>query len=131
MSVRMGAPIKNGLMCRYKRRNTHSQQLQRKEIMNDPIKKENGSIDADAYKGLSGLVDVNGMKVSVTVTDTRVCYGRFDLCVVPKEGNGYRWIDYKNVELSDTPKPTTEPELSTIREMILSLTEKAKAKQEA
>jgi hypothetical protein len=127
----MGAPIKNGLMCRYKRRNTHSQQLQRKEIMNDPIKKENGSIDADAYKGMSGLVDVNGMKVSVTVTDTRVCYGRFDLCVVPKEGNGYRWIDYKNVELSDTPKPTAEPELSTIREMILSLTEKAKAKQEA
>jgi len=29
------------------------------------------------------------------------------------------------------PKPTAEPELSTIREMILSLTEKAKAKQEA
>jgi len=69
--------------------------------MNDPIKKENGSIDTDAYKGMSGLVDVNGMKVSVTVTDTRVCYGRFDLCVVPKEGNGQRWIECRTLRYAE------------------------------
>lgn len=100
-----------------------------KGIMNEPLKKQNGSIDTDAYKGLSGVVDVNGMKVSVTVTDARVCYGRFDLCVEPKQGRGFRWIDYRNVELSDSPKPsgetTSESTTPTIREMIMSFADKA------
>jgi hypothetical protein len=97
--------------------------------MREPLKKHNGSIDIDAYKGLTGVVDVNGMKVSVTVTDARVCYGRFDLCVEPKEGNGFRWIDYKNVELSNEPMSTmtsTKEAIPTIREMIMSLAEKTK-----
>lgn len=96
--------------------------------MSEPLRKKNGSVDTEAYKGLSGLVDVNGMKVSVRITDARVCYGRFDLCVEPKQGDGFRWIDYKNVELSETPKPTgesTEEAPTTIREMIMSLTDKA------
>jgi hypothetical protein len=102
-----------------------------KGTMNDLLKKPNGSIDTDAYKGLTGVVDVNGMKVSVIVTDARVCYGRFDLCVEPKQGRGFRWIDYRNVELSSQPKPSsTSTEVisttPTIREMIQSLTEKAK-----
>lgn len=70
------------------------------------IRQVNGAIDYSAYKGLEATIDVNGMSVDVLVTDARVAYGRFDLCVEPKSGVGFRWIDYRNVSLKRQPVPT-------------------------
>lgn len=76
------------------------------------LKQKNGSIDYEAYKGMEGTIDVNGMRVNVIVTDARVCYGRFDLCVEPRSGVGFRWVDYRNVQLNGAPTPTVAPVLS-------------------
>lgn len=93
----------------------------------DILKQKNGSIDYDAYKGLEGTVDVNGMSVDVVITDARTCYGRFDLCVEPKSGHGFRWIDHRNVELKSRPTSTVVNSLSftdalkAVREAIPSI----------
>lgn len=87
------------------------------------LRQPNGSIDYEAYKGMEGTVDINGMSVNVVVTDARVCYGRLDLCVEPKSGVGFRWIDYKNVSLTETPKPTTST--PSFAEVLQSIRERA------
>ena len=76
------------------------------------LKQKNGSIDYEAYKGLEGVIDANGMSVNVVITDARVCYGRFDLCVEPKSGHGFRWVDHRNVQLSTTPTSKAIPTMT-------------------
>lgn len=93
--------------------------------MSELLRKENGSVDANAYKGLRAMYDVNGMKVFVRITDTRQAYGRFDVCVEPASGVGYRWIDIRNIELLDEPKPST-----TTTPTVMELVARAKAHYE-
>ncbi len=84
------------------------------------VRKANGAVDTDAYKGLRGSISVQGMTIFVKVTDARQCYGRLDLCVEPLHGNGSRWMEHRKVELSEAPKPTvaeTTP-VATVREQI-------------
>ena len=84
------------------------------------VRKANGAVDTDAYKGLEGSISVQGMTISVKVTDARQCYGRLDLCVEPLHGKGSRWMEHRKVELSEVPKPTVvdATPVVTVREQI-------------
>lgn len=84
------------------------------------VRKANGAVDVDAYKGLEGIIGVQGMNIIVKVTDARQCYGRLDLCVEPIHGDGSRWVEYRKVELKSEPKPTeiTATLAMTVREQI-------------
>lgn len=83
------------------------------------VRKANGTVDTDAYKGLEGSISVQGMTILVRVTDARQCYGRLDLCVEPLHGTGSRWMEYRKVELTDAPKPTVATTtVATVREQI-------------
>ena len=83
------------------------------------VRKANGAVDTDAYKGLEGRIVVSGMTISVKVTDARQCYGRLDFCVEPLHGEGSRWMEHRKVELSSEPKPTVEAStITTVREQI-------------
>lgn len=70
------------------------------------LRLHDGSIDHGAYRNADAYVDINGIRVRVKVTDTRLAYGRFDLCVTPVAGEGSRWIDYRNVVITSTLTPT-------------------------
>lgn len=84
------------------------------------VRKANGAVDTDAYKGLEGSIGVMGLTITVRVTDARQCYGRLDLCVEPLHGEGSRWMEYRKVELKSEPKPTEVATTSviTVREQI-------------
>jgi hypothetical protein len=62
-----------------------------------------GKIDYEAYKGLDGTVEDNGLIVDVRVVDARRRYGHLDLLVVPKSGSGERWTERKNIVLHKDP----------------------------
>lgn len=62
--------------------------------------REDGSPDLDAYKGRTGNLNVDKLKVAITVTDARMRYGHLDLLVTPVAGEGQRWIEQHRVELS-------------------------------
>ena len=84
------------------------------------VRKANGAVDFDAYKGLEGSLVVTGMTITVKVIDASQSYGRLDLCVEPICGEGSRWVEYRKVELKSEPVPTevaTTPAI-TIREQI-------------
>jgi hypothetical protein len=80
------------------------------------VRKANGAVDTDAYKGLEGSIGVMGLTIIVRVTDARQCYGRLDLCVEPLHGEGSRWMEHRKVELKSEPKPTEVA--ITVREQI-------------
>lgn len=89
-------------------------------MTNTIVRKANGAVDTDAYKGLEGNISVLGMTISVRVTDARQCYGRLDLCVEPLHGEGSRWLEYRKVELikEPTPKAVEVAPVITVREQI-------------
>lgn len=89
-------------------------------MTNTIVRKANGAVDTDAYKGLEGNISVLGMTISVRVTDARQCYGRLDLCVEPLHGEGSRWLEYRKVELTKepTPKAVEVAPVITVREQI-------------
>lgn len=62
-----------------------------------------GKINYEAYKGLDGTVEDNGLIVDVRVVDARRRYGHLDLLVVPKSGSGERWTERKNIVLHKDP----------------------------
>ena len=62
-----------------------------------------GKIDYEAYKGLDGAIEENGLTIDVRVVDARRRYGHLDLLVVPKSGSGERWIERKNIILLQDP----------------------------
>lgn len=64
------------------------------------VRKENGSLDADAYKHLVGNIDLNGFSIEVIITDARMAYGRLDFCVTPKSGSGSKWVSASRVALT-------------------------------
>lgn len=89
-------------------------------MTNTIVRKANGAVDTDAYKGLEGNISVLGMTISVRVTDARQCYGRLDLCVEPLHGEGSRWLEHRKVELTNKPTPTATEvaPVITVREQI-------------
>lgn len=64
------------------------------------ILKENGSLDADAYKNLVGNIIIDGLTIEVVVMDARLIYGRLDFSVTPKSGNGTKWVSAAKVMLT-------------------------------
>lgn len=62
-----------------------------------------GSVDFEAYVGLSGQIASDGLNVAVRVVGARARYGHLDLCVTPISGSGQRWIERKNVKLVNDP----------------------------
>jgi len=62
-----------------------------------------GRINYEAYKGLDGAIEENGLTVDVRIVDARRRYGHLDLLVVPKAGSGERWMERKNVALNNDP----------------------------
>lgn len=91
-----------------------------REKMSNLVRKENGLVDFDAYKGIAGTIEVGEMTVSIVVIDARLSFGRLDLCVMPTSGSGFRWIDQKNVTLGVDPITRATPVVPkmTIREQI-------------
>ena len=74
-----------------------------------------GSIDFDAYCGLSGSILHGELRIDVEVIDARQRYGHLDLLVTPISGDGSRWVERKNVHLhldpalrEPRPKPLVE-----------------------
>lgn len=62
-----------------------------------------GKINYEAYKGLDGTIEENGLTIDVRVVDARRRYGHLDLLVVPKSGSGERWTERKNIVLMNDP----------------------------
>jgi hypothetical protein len=62
-----------------------------------------GKIDYEAYKGLDGTIEENGLTIDVFVVNSRRRYGHLDLLVVPKSGSGERWTERKNIVLHSDP----------------------------
>lgn len=61
------------------------------------MRNEHGRIDLEAYFGLEGIINLNGLEVIVTITDARTRYGHLDLRVTPKAGDGQVWVERKNI----------------------------------
>ena len=62
-----------------------------------------GKINFDAYRGLTGTVTWSDMVIDVAGVDARQRYGHLDLQVTPISGQGFIWLERKNVHLFDDP----------------------------
>jgi len=84
------------------------------------VRKPNGTVDFDAYKGLEGSIGLTGMTFTIKVIDARQSFGRLDLCVEPLNGEGSRWMESRKVELKSEPVPTEviPTQAMTVREQI-------------
>lgn len=67
-----------------------------------------GRIDLDAYKGLTGMIESNNLKVDVKINGARVRYGHLDLNVSPVSGTGEVWVERKNIDISNDPAAKTK-----------------------
>ena len=77
-----------------------------------------GSIDFDAYCGLSGSILHGELRIDVEVVDARQRYGHLDLLVTPIAGDGSRWVERKNVHLHLDPA-LREPRPRPLIEVLL------------
>ena len=77
-----------------------------------------GSIDFDAYCGLSGSILHGELRIDVEVIDARQRYGHLDLLVTPIAGDGSRWMERKNVHLQTDPA-LREPRPRPLVEVLL------------
>lgn len=68
-----------------------------------------GKVDTNAYINLEGTIEQDGLTVSVKTIGARVRYGHLDLEVVPVAGAGRRWIERKNIVLSNDPAKNASP----------------------
>ena len=75
-----------------------------------------GKIDYEAYIGLNGTIDENGLTVNVEIVGARSRYGHLDLNVTPKSGEGTRWVEYKNLEILSHPVSTFLTDTSPVAE---------------
>jgi hypothetical protein len=64
---------------------------------------KDGRIDLDAYKGLTGTIESNNLKIDVKINNARVRYGHLDLNVSPMSGAGEVWVERKNIEINNDP----------------------------
>ena len=62
-------------------------------------KKKITDTNLDDFKHKMGTIDIDGLIVSVTVTDARFRYGHIDLKVTPISGRGERWMERGKVTL--------------------------------
>lgn len=62
-------------------------------------KKKITDTNLEEFKHKMGTIDVDGLIVSVTVTDARFRYGHIDLKVTPISGRGERWVERTKVTL--------------------------------
>ncbi len=62
-------------------------------------KKKITDTNLDEFKHKMGTIDVDGLIVSITVTDARFRYGHIDLKVTPISGRGERWVESTKVTL--------------------------------
>jgi hypothetical protein len=60
-----------------------------------------GKPDYNAYVGMEGTIEENGLIVNVVVLGARSRYGHLDLQVTPKAGEGTRWVERKNINLCE------------------------------
>ena len=62
-------------------------------------KKKITDTNLEEFKHKMGTIDVDGLIVSITVTDARFRYGHIDLKVTPISGRGERWVERTKVTL--------------------------------
>lgn len=55
--------------------------------------------DLNTYKNRQGVINVDDLKVEVTVEDARMRFGHLDLLVTPVAGSGQRWIEQHRVQI--------------------------------
>jgi hypothetical protein len=79
--------------------------------MNVGVEKElmYASVDDRAYCQKEGTISIDGLTIDVVVTDTRRAYGRLDLCVTPKSGEGSKWVYSKSVDLTTKEPKAVKP----------------------
>lgn len=68
-----------------------------------------GKINLGAYRGVEGVVSENGLNFNVKVREARVRFGHLDLLCTPIAGNGERWVEYKNIVLTNDPAQAVAP----------------------
>ena len=54
-----------------------------------------------------GLLQVDGLRIQVKVTDVRQVFGRIDYEVTPTQGSGSQWVESSRVTLDQTGEPET------------------------
>ena len=64
---------------------------------------EEGKIDFAAYRGLTGQIQYGELTVDVHIEDARLRFGHLDLFVTPACGRGYRWVELKNIDITNDP----------------------------
>lgn len=64
---------------------------------------EEGKVDFAAYRGLLGQIQYGELTVDVNIEDARLRFGHLDLLVTPACGHGYRWVELKNIDITNDP----------------------------
>jgi len=71
------------------------------------IRREDGSLDVEAYKNKEGIISLDGLDVAVTIVSARLAYGRLDFSIMPKSGEGKKWVSSSRVRFTNLlPSPS-------------------------
>ena len=54
----------------------------------------------DKYIGQRAEYACGKLKITVLITDHRVCFGRDDVLITPATGTGEQWVDVQSVTLN-------------------------------
>jgi hypothetical protein len=87
-------------------------------------RKADGKIDLDSYVGLNATITENGLTVATKIVGARTRYGHLDLNVTPQAGEGTRWVEYKNLSISNPSPASPVAELAGLVAHAITPTEK-------
>lgn len=61
--------------------------------------------DPSAFRGRTGTLEFDGLRIGVAIIDARTRFGHLDLLVTPLAGTGTKWIEQHRVAVEPAPDP--------------------------